>query len=60
MAGTFGTVIRDSQLQKMGVKNELIGLGIATVTGFFYGMIICMCTDKYGDSDWPTYEMTSR
>lgn len=60
MAGTFGTVIGDSKLQKMGVQNEIISLSIATLIGFCYGAILCMATDKYGDSNWPTYEMTSR
>ncbi|XP_030760170.1 uncharacterized protein LOC115885405 [Sitophilus oryzae] len=60
MAGTFGTVIRDKHLQKIGVRNELIGLGIATLVGFCYGSIICVITDRYGTSDWPTYEMYSR
>lgn len=60
MAGTFGTVIGDTRLQKMGVQNEIISLSIATLIGFCYGTIICTATDKYGDSNWPTYEMTSR
>lgn len=60
MAGTFGSVIGDSKLQIMGVQNEIIGLSIATLIGFCYGAIICGTTDKYGDSNWPTYEMTSR
>lgn len=60
MAGTFGTVIGDSKLQKIGVQNEVISLGIATLIGFCYGAIICLTTDRYGSSDWPTYEMTSR
>lgn len=60
MAGTFGTVIRDTRLQKMGVQSELVGLAIAMFVGFCYGSIICIATDKYGVSEWPTYEMTSR
>ncbi|KAL1517185.1 hypothetical protein ABEB36_000982 [Hypothenemus hampei] len=60
MAGTFGSVIGDKHLQKIGVRNELIGLGVATLVGFVYGTIVCLCTDKYGNTDWPTYEMYSR
>lgn len=60
MAGTFGSVIGDAKLQKTGVQNEVISLGIATLIGFCYGVIICLATDKYGDTNWPTYEMTSR
>ncbi|XP_060520655.1 uncharacterized protein LOC132698534 [Cylas formicarius] len=60
MAGTFGSVVQDKHLQKIGVQNELIGLGIATIVGFCYGSLICLVTDKYGYHDWPTYEMYSR
>lgn len=60
MAGTFGSVIQDRKLQKIGVLNELIGLGIATAVGFCYGTISTSLTDKYGDNDWPTNEMASR
>lgn len=60
MAGTFGRVIQDKLLQKIGVQNELIGLGIATLVGFCYGSVICIVTDKYGVHEWPTYEMISR
>lgn len=60
MAGTFGSVIRDKKLQKMGVQNELLGLGIAVLVGFCSGSIICFSTDRYGENDWPTAEMISR
>ncbi|GJQ77228.1 hypothetical protein Trydic_g14897 [Trypoxylus dichotomus] len=60
MASTFGKVIRDRTLQKMGVLNELLGLGIATVIGFICGTMICVSTDKYGEIEWPTTEMISR
>lgn len=60
MAGTFGRVIQDKELQKIGVLNELLGVGLATAIGFCYGVIITSFTDRYGDGDWPTYEMTSR
>ncbi|XP_018572228.1 uncharacterized protein LOC108911715 [Anoplophora glabripennis] len=60
MAATFGSVIKHKRLTKIGVQNELIGLGIATVVGFCYGTLICLLTDKYGNHTWPTYEMLSR
>ncbi|KAK9711140.1 protein of unknown function (DUF389), partial [Popillia japonica] len=60
MASTFGKVIHDRTLQRMGVFNELLGLGISTIIGFICGMIICVSTDKYGQTDWPTVEMISR
>lgn len=62
MAGTFGSVIQHKKLLKIGVQNELIGLGIATVVGFCYGSLICSIADKMedGNQQWPTYEMISR
>lgn len=60
MASTFGKVIRDRSLERMGVFNEVLGLGIATIIGFIYGTIISISTDKYGEMEWPTVEMTSR
>lgn len=60
MAGTFGSVIKDRQLQKTGVMNELIGLGIATAVGFCYGVFVCIFSDTYGITEWPSSEMISR
>ncbi|XP_044766424.1 uncharacterized protein LOC123322545 [Coccinella septempunctata] len=60
MAATFGNIIRDTHLKKIGVQNELLGLGVATLVGFCYGTITCILTDKYGNQEWPTYEITSR
>ncbi|XP_074035150.1 uncharacterized protein isoform X1 [Leptinotarsa decemlineata] len=60
MAGTFGSVIQHRGLLKIGVRNEIIGMGIATLVGFCYGSVICAFTDIYGTQTWPTYEMLSR
>nr|XP_022908819.1 uncharacterized protein LOC111420133 isoform X1 [Onthophagus taurus] len=60
MAATFGTVIRDKTLRKIGIQSELLGLLIALLVGYCYGAVICLSTDKYGDNDWPTNEMISR
>ncbi|CAH1180530.1 unnamed protein product [Phaedon cochleariae] len=60
MAGTFGSVIRHKTLTKIGIRNELIGMAIATLVGFCCGSMICTFTDKYGNQTWPTYEMISR
>ncbi|XP_045464846.1 uncharacterized protein LOC123674056 [Harmonia axyridis] len=60
MAATFGYVIRNTNLKSIGVKNALLGLGVATLVGFCYGTITCIITDKYGNQEWPTYEITSR
>ncbi|XP_063228871.1 uncharacterized protein LOC134534364 isoform X2 [Bacillus rossius redtenbacheri] len=56
MAGTFGAVIGDRQLQRMGVMNELFGLMISMLVGFIYGLAAgCVDQDK-----WPTQEMLDR
>jgi uncharacterized membrane protein YeaQ/YmgE (transglycosylase-associated protein family) len=60
MAGTFGTVIMDRQLQKMGVLNELIGLLVCLVVGFIFGLVAGLVNDDWGNGGWPTVEMISR
>lgn len=60
MAGTFGTALRDKELLKMGVKHELLGLLLALVIGFLFGLVICSFNENYGVGEWPTLEITSR
>ncbi|XP_071451791.1 uncharacterized protein [Hetaerina americana] len=62
LAGTFGTVVQDKQLQKIGLLNELLGLASCIMVGFLYGLVIGCATDHWGSlgSDWPTQEMKSR
>lgn len=43
IAAIFGSVIGDRGLRWLGVRNELIGLGISVVTGFIFGSAICLC-----------------
>ncbi|KDR09916.1 uncharacterized protein LOC110838384 isoform X2 [Zootermopsis nevadensis] len=60
MAGTFGTVIVDRQLQKMGVLNELIGLLVCLVVGFIFGLAAGLANEHWGNGGWPTDEMIAR
>ncbi|KAG8234463.1 hypothetical protein J437_LFUL011862, partial [Ladona fulva] len=63
LAGTFGIVVHDKQLKKIGVINELIGLAVCILVGFIYGLVIGCSSDTYRYSDstmWPTSEMISR
>ncbi|XP_067003054.2 uncharacterized protein [Anabrus simplex] len=60
LAGTLGTMIADRYLQKMGIRNELLGLLTCLIIGFLFGCAIGLSTDKWGDGEWPTEEMTSR
>lgn len=60
MAGTFGTVIEDRQLQKMGVLNELFGLLVCLVVGFIFGLAAGLANEHWGNGGWPTDEMIAR
>jgi Domain of unknown function (DUF389) len=60
LAGTFGTVIQDRQLQRVGVLHELFGLLMCLVIGFFCGLIIASIVDHWGSGNWPTDEMCAR
>lgn len=60
IAAIFGTVIKDRKLQVLGVMNECIGLLIATLTGFLFGVIVCSFDEKYGIGEGLTEEMLSR
>ncbi|XP_055683915.1 uncharacterized protein LOC129790456 isoform X2 [Lutzomyia longipalpis] len=60
VAATFGTVIKDRQLTKLGVTNEMLGILLATLVGFFFGIIVCISDGYYGLQDGLTREMLSR
>lgn len=38
VAATFGTLIHDWKLQKLGIINGLIGLLLCLIIGFLYGI----------------------
>jgi len=59
LAATFGMVIRDQSLQKLGVRNELIALGLCISVGFITG-ILHGTLHQYSDNFWLTSEMVSR
>ncbi|GAB0094815.1 uncharacterized protein DMENIID0001_101410 [Sergentomyia squamirostris] len=60
IASTFGTVIKDRKLRRLGIINELIGILITTLVGFVFGLIICSVDDRYGVGEGLTHEMVSR
>lgn len=60
MAGTFGTVIADKKLQKIGVRSELIGLFVSLIFGFIFGLLVGTTQSPWGLGDWPTEEMKGR
>ncbi|KAI8426122.1 hypothetical protein MSG28_005074 [Choristoneura fumiferana] len=59
-AGTLGTAVRDRSLQQLGVLHELLGLFLALVIGFIFGLAVCAVDGRYGIGEWPTYEMMTR
>ncbi|KAL9928083.1 uncharacterized protein ACN427_004118 [Glossina fuscipes fuscipes] len=60
IAAIFGTVIKDSSLGKLGLKNELFGIFTAIFVGFIFGMIVCAIDERYGIGEGLTTEMLSR
>ncbi|XP_059620692.1 uncharacterized protein LOC132264481 [Phlebotomus argentipes] len=60
IAATFGTVIKNRKLQRLGIVNELLGILMATLVGFVFGMIICSVDSRYGLGEGLTQEMLSR
>lgn len=60
MAGTFGIMVKDQQLQRIGMRNEMLGLLLILLEGFVFGIILGLSTDHWGSGNWPTLEMTSR
>ncbi|KAH8249033.1 hypothetical protein KR032_005328 [Drosophila birchii] len=60
IAAIFGTVIQDRSLRKLGMLNELIGILMATLVGFLFGLVVCTTDQKYGIGEGLTEEMLSR
>ncbi|PSN29722.1 hypothetical protein C0J52_24856 [Blattella germanica] len=60
MAGTFGTVIEDKYLQKIGVLNEIFGLLVCILVGFVFGLAAGLANEHWGNAGWPTEEMANR
>ncbi|XP_065303368.2 uncharacterized protein [Dermacentor albipictus] len=67
MAITFGIIVRDTALTKLGLKTELIGLLICLLFGFFFGLLNAFWGDippyegsSWSPSRWPNPEMSSR
>ncbi|XP_034230899.1 uncharacterized protein LOC117639399 isoform X2 [Thrips palmi] len=55
MAATFGTMIHDWRLQRMGLVNECVGLLLCLLIGFVTGVVVSLI-----DRPWPTEEMMDR
>lgn len=67
MAITFGIIIQDRFLVKVGLKTELLGLFLCLVFGFIFGLMNAFWGDippyqgtSWSPSRWPNPEMSSR
>ncbi|KAJ6222573.1 hypothetical protein RDWZM_001118 [Blomia tropicalis] len=61
MAFTFGTVIKDWKLIRMGARNVLMCFLITIGFGYLFGMIALNFTKHWGtETEWPTYMMRER
>lgn len=60
IAATFSTVIKDKQLMKFGVINELIGIFLATLVGYVFGLIVGSVDERYGLGNGLGEEILSR
>ncbi|KAL8577106.1 hypothetical protein ACOMHN_049795 [Nucella lapillus] len=64
LAGTFGTVIKNNALRNLGIRSELLGLGICLICGFLCGLVPASLEARSlhwrNADEWPTLEMSSR
>jgi len=59
LAFTFGGVVRDVKLIKVGITSTLLGMFICELIGFFGGLIAAQVAMR-DPPTWPTNEMASR
>nr|CAD7264618.1 unnamed protein product [Timema shepardi] len=60
MALTFGTMISDRKLQKIGVRSGMVGMGISLVFGYIFGCLVGCTESPWGTGNWPTEAMIDR
>ncbi|XP_055857470.1 uncharacterized protein LOC129920237 [Episyrphus balteatus] len=60
MSITFGTIISDRELIKVGFISLGTGMFISCVFGFIFGLIVGTTEMPWGSGDWPTEEMRGR
>ncbi|XP_017062865.1 uncharacterized protein LOC108102411 [Drosophila eugracilis] len=60
IAAIFGSVIGDRELRWLGLKNELLGIAVSVVIGFFFGIIVCGFGHFFAISAGLTEEIVSR
>jgi uncharacterized hydrophobic protein (TIGR00341 family) len=60
LAATFGTIIKDHQLQFWGLRNEITGIILCIIVGYFFGIIVCLTDYLFVIKIELTPEMLSR
>lgn len=60
LAATFGGVIKNHVLQFWGLRNEIIGIVLCIVVGYFFGIIVCVTDYVFDIQITLTSEMLSR
>ncbi|KFB49214.1 AGAP009795-PA-like protein [Anopheles sinensis] len=60
MSITFGTIIADRELVKVGFTALALGMFISIVFGFIFGLILGTTEMPWGFGDFPTEEMKGR
>lgn len=60
MSITFGTIISDRDLVKVGFMTLALGMFISLLFGFIFGLILGTTEMPWGFTDWPTEEMRGR
>ncbi|XP_026481684.1 uncharacterized protein LOC113388527 [Ctenocephalides felis] len=60
MSITFGSIISDRELMRVGFISLVLGMFISCVFGFFFGLILGTTEMPWGFGDWPTEEMKGR
>ncbi|KAI8115937.1 hypothetical protein CVS40_11919 [Lucilia cuprina] len=60
MSITFGTIISDRELVRVGFITLAVGMFISCLFGFIFGLILGTTEMPWGSGDWPTEEMRGR
>uniref|UniRef100_A0A1I8MZI5 DUF389 domain-containing protein n=1 Tax=Musca domestica TaxID=7370 RepID=A0A1I8MZI5_MUSDO len=60
MSITFGTIIADRELIRVGFISLALGMFISCLFGFIFGLILGTTEMPWGSGDWPTEEMRGR
>uniref|UniRef100_A0A1B0AT89 DUF389 domain-containing protein n=1 Tax=Glossina palpalis gambiensis TaxID=67801 RepID=A0A1B0AT89_9MUSC len=60
MSITFGTIISDRELMRVGFISLAVGMFLSCLFGFIFGLILGTTEMPWGAGDWPTEEMRGR